>query len=89
MDKKRTPEIRSFRRKVEARPTKIGLVVTKITELATEVYCREVIHRAKWKQRNNPARREGIISRRVRRRSSGNVRGKVNRRRIKVAKVSR
>jgi hypothetical protein len=62
MDKKRTQETLSLNIEMEKRATKIGLVVTKITELATEVYCKEVIHRAKWKQRNSPARREGRIS---------------------------
>jgi hypothetical protein len=47
MEKKRTGDILSRRMKAEARATKIGLVVTKITELATEVYWREEIQKAK------------------------------------------
>ena len=46
-DKKRTGETFSRNSRMEARATKIGLVVTKMTELATEVYFNEVIHSAK------------------------------------------
>jgi hypothetical protein len=35
----------------------MGWVVTKTTELATEVYFREVIQRAKWRLRRRPERR--------------------------------
>jgi hypothetical protein len=47
MESRRATESLSRRKKAEARATKMGLVVTKITELATEVYFREVTQRAK------------------------------------------
>jgi hypothetical protein len=47
IESKRAAESLSPKKKVEARATKMGLVVTKITELATEVYFREDIQRAK------------------------------------------
>jgi hypothetical protein len=89
MEKKRTRDILSRRMKAEARATKIGVVVTKITELATEVYLRELIQKAKWKQRKSPAPAEGRISFRANRRDSRRVFGKASKRRIRVARVRR
>ena len=47
MEKNRGNERRSRRKKTDARATKIGFVVTKMTELATEVYFNEVTQTAK------------------------------------------
>jgi hypothetical protein len=47
IDRRRAAESLSPRKRVEVRATKMGLVVTKITELATEVYFREDTQRAK------------------------------------------
>jgi hypothetical protein len=42
--------------------TKMGWVVTRTTELATEVYFREAIQKAKWRLRKRPERRNHPIS---------------------------
>ena len=38
-------------------PTKMGWVVTRTTELATEAYFKEAIHKAKWRLRKRPERK--------------------------------
>jgi hypothetical protein len=43
-------------------PTKIGWVFTRTTELATEVYLRELIQKAKWRLRRTPERSNHPIS---------------------------
>jgi hypothetical protein len=40
----------------------MGWVVTKTTELATEVYFKEAIQKAKWRLRKRPERRNHLIS---------------------------
>jgi hypothetical protein len=45
---------RSLRKIHDPIPTKIGWVETRTTELATEVYFREPIQKAKWRLRKTP-----------------------------------
>lgn len=50
----RLPEGFSFHIKKENRATKMGVVLTRVAELATEVREREEIQKMKWKARKTP-----------------------------------
>jgi len=62
------PVIRSLKKKCEMRAQNTGMVVTRTTELATDVYLSEAIQVTKWRHRKTPeAARRGQFSLLIRR----------------------